>query len=308
MPVHPIVEEMLSQMAQADGPAMTEMSPDEARAMYRTMSAAMPSPDGVDVEDSSAGDIPIRIYRNKNERADGKGEPAVVYFHGGGWVIGDLDTHDGPCRQLALAANCTVIAVDYRLAPEHPFPASINDCYNATQWVSDNAESLGIDPERISVAGDSAGGNLSASVCIKARDENGPSICFQLLIYPVTDARMNTGSYEENSDGYLLTRESMAWFWNHYIGDDHVANPLASPLAASDLSGLPPACIITAEFDPLRDEGEAFGEALKKAGVITKISRFDGMIHGFFGMTDILDGSRQAMSLASEQLARAFKR
>jgi acetyl esterase len=307
MPLHPIVKEMLHQMAQADGPAMTEMSPDEARAMYRAANVAMPAPDGVEVEDSSAGDIPIRIYRTKNKKPDDEPQPAVVFFHGGGWVLGDLETHDGPCRQLALAANCTVIAVDYRLAPEHPFPASIDDCYNATQWVADNAESLDIDPDRITVAGDSAGGNLSAGVCIKARDENGPSICFQLLIYPVTDASMGTGSYEENSDGYLLTRETMAWFWNHYIGDDHAENPHASPIAASDLSGLPPACVITAEFDPLRDEGEAYGEALKQAGVSTKIVRFDGMIHTFFGMTDILDGSRQAMALASEQLAQAFK-
>ncbi len=304
MPLHPVVQEMLHQMAQADGPAMTEMSPDEARAMYRTLNATMPSPDGVDVEDLTAGDIPVRVYRVSKD----KGQPVLVYFHGGGWVIGDLETHDGPCRQLALAADCTVVAIDYRLAPEHPFPASIDDCYRATQWVADNADSLGIDADKLSVAGDSAGGNLSASVRIKARDENGPEICFQLLIYPVTDARMNTVSYDDNSDGYLLTRESMQWFWNHYIGDDHVDNPLASPLAASDHSKLPPACIITAEFDPLRDEGEAYGEALRQAGVTTKIVRFDGMIHGFFGMTDILDGSRQAMDLASEQLSRAFER
>jgi acetyl esterase len=304
MPVHPIVQEMLHQMAQADGPAMSEMSPDEARAMYRTMSAAMPAPDGVNVEDMTAGDIPVRVYRVSEE----KGQPVIVFFHGGGWVIGDLETHDGPCRQLAIAANCTVVAVDYRLAPEHPFPASIDDCYNATQWVADNAESLGVDSDRISVAGDSAGGNLSASVCIKARDEDGPSICFQLLIYPVTDARMNTASYEANGDGYLLTKDSMEWFWNHYIREEHILNPLASPLVAADLSGLPPACVITAEFDPLRDEGEAYGEALRQAGVSTEIVRFDGMIHGFFGMTDILDGSREAMDLASIQLRSAFKR
>ncbi len=304
MPVHPIVQEMLHQMAQADGPTMIEMSPAEARNMYRAMQAEMPVPEIDSVEDRDAEGIPVRIYRTSQE----EDQPVAVYFHGGGWVIGDLETHDSTCRQLAVAADCTVVSVDYRLAPEHPFPAAIDDCYLATRWVVEQAGALGVDPERLAVAGDSAGGNLAACVCIRARDAQGPNIGFQLLIYPVTDARMESASYEENAEGYLLTRESMEWFWNHYTGHRHQDNPLASPQAASDLSGLPPACIITAEYDPLRDEGEQYARALEAAGVRTVLRRFDGMIHGFFGMTHLLEDSREALNFASGQLARAFRR
>jgi acetyl esterase/lipase len=302
MPLDPAVVTMLQQMADAGGPALTEMSPPDARKMFRAMQGVSPSPDVASVEDTLAGDIPVRVYKVSDQDK----QPVLVYFHGGGWVIGDLETHDSTCRQLANSAHCTVVSVDYRLAPEHPFPASIEDCYAATQWVAANADSLGIDVNRLAVAGDSAGGNLSACVCIKARDENGPRICLQLLIYPVTDARMNTESYETNKEGYMLTREGMEWFWQHYTGGRHMDNPLASPLSAQDLSGLPQACVITAEFDPLRDEGEAYGEALKAAGVATEIVRYDGVIHGFFGMTDLLEGSRLAMDLATNQLTRAF--
>lgn len=302
MPLDPTVEAMLQQMADAGGPAMTEMSLSEAREMYRTMLAAMPKPEITAVEERTAGKIPVRIYK-VSDQGD---QPVVVYFHGGGWVIGDLETHDSTCRQLAIAANCTVIAVDYRLAPEHPFPAAIDDCFAATQWVADHASSIGVDASKLAVAGDSSGGNLAACVCLRAREESAPAIGFQLLIYPVTDARMESDSYEENKDGYLLTRESMEWFWNHYTGGKQVSNPHASPSAASDLSKLPAACVITAEYDPLRDEGEAYGAALDAAGVSTKTVRFDGMIHGFFGMTDLLEGSRKAMDLAAAQLDKAF--
>lgn len=302
MPLDPTLVEMLQQMAEAQGPALHEMSPTEAREMYRAMQSVQPKPEVASVEESSAGSIPVRIYKVSAQSE----QPVVVFFHGGGWVIGDLETHDGICRQLAIAADCTVVSVDYRLAPEHPFPASIDDCCEATQWVADNAASLGIDASRLAVAGDSAGGNLAACVSIRAKESGGPAICLQLLIYPVTDAQMNTESYETNKDGYMLTRESMEWFWQHYTGGDHMDNPLASPMSAADLTGLPAACIITAEYDPLRDEGEAFGEALKASGVTTEIVRYDGMIHGFFGMTDILEASRQAMDLARTQLARVF--
>lgn len=304
MPLDPAVVEMLQQMADAQGPALTEMSPPDAREMFRAMQGVLSKPKVALVEDAKAGELPVRIYKTSDQDK----QPVVVFFHGGGWVIGDLETHDSICRQLAIATDCTVVSVDYRLAPEHPFPAAMDDCYEATQWVADNADSLGIDVNRLAVAGDSAGGNLAACVCIKAKDKNGPAICMQLLIYPATDARMNTESYETNKDGYLLTRESMEWFWQHYTGGNHMNNPLASPSSAADLTGLPAACVITAEYDPLRDEGEAFGEALKAAGVATEIVRYDGMIHGFFGMTELLEGSRQAMVLASTQLARAFSR
>ena len=302
MPLDPTVEVMLQQMAEAQGPALNEMSPPDAREMYRTLNAASPRPEVASVEDTKAGEIPIRVYKVSE---DGK-QPVVVFFHGGGWVIGDLETHDGACRQLAIAAQCTVVAVDYRLAPEHPFPAAIDDCFEATKWVAENAGSLGVDANKLCVAGDSAGGNLAACVCLKARDADGPAIGFQLLIYPVTDARMNTESYEANKDGYMLTRDGMQWFWDHYTGGQHLSNPHASPLVAPDLAGLPAACVITAEYDPLRDEGEAYGEALQTAGVTTNTVRFDGMIHGFFAMTDMLEGSRKAMDLAAAEIRQVF--
>jgi acetyl esterase len=302
MPLDPTVEVMLQQMAEAQGPALNEMSPPDAREMYRTLNAASAKPEVASVEDTTAGEIPIRVYK-VSEHGE---QPVIVFFHGGGWVIGDLETHDGACRQLALAAQCTVVAVDYRLAPEHPFPAAIDDSFEVTKWVAENAGSLGVDANKLCVAGDSAGGNLAACVCLKARDATGPAIGFQLLIYPATDARMNTESYEANKDGYMLTRDGMQWFWDHYTGGQQVDNPLASPLLAPDLSGLPPACIITAEYDPLRDEGEAYGRALQAAGVTTNTVRFDGMIHGFFAMTDILEGSRKAMDLAAAELRQVF--
>ncbi len=301
MPLDPAVADMLQGFAEAEGPAMTDVPPSEAREMYRAMQSTLLRPDVYEVTDDSAGEIPVRIYRPTADLS-----PAIVYFHGGGWVIGDLETHDPVCRQLALATGYTVIAVDYRLAPEHPFPAPLDDCYDATCWVADNARSLNIDPGRIAVAGDSAGGNLAACVSLKARDMGSPAISFQLLIYPVIDSQMNTQSYEDNADGFLLTRDSMQWFWNHYTDEDSAMDPLAAPANARNLEGLPPACIITAEFDPLRDEGEVFADRLVKHGVPTRLERFDGMIHGFFGMTDLLAGSRQAMSLAADELKAVF--
>ncbi len=302
MPVHPIVAEMLKQMAEADGPAMTDMSPEEARTMYRVMQASSPRPELPVVKDAMAGHIPLRIYKASNA----PDQPVVVFFHGGGWVIGDLETHDSGCRQLSLAADCTIIAVDYRLAPEHPYPAAIDDCYQATEWVASHAAELGIDATRIAVAGDSAGGNLAACVCIKSQLEHGPAICFQLLIYPVTNAAMNTESYERNGEGYMLGRDTMEWFWNHYANGDTLDGALASPLNHDQFEELPPACIITAEYDPLCDEGEAYGRKLESAGVPVTIRRFDGMIHGFFAMTNVLDGSKEAMALAAAELRNAF--
>lgn len=303
MPLDPTVEAMLEQMAEADGPSLSEMSPPDARDMYRMLQANLPAPEVHSVEDMDANGVPVRVYKMSNEA----NQAVSVFYHGGGWVIGDLETHDGVCRQLAVAANCTVIAVDYRLAPEHPYPAAIDDCYEATRWVSDNAAELGIDKNRIAVAGDSAGGNLSACVVLKARAENGPAICFQLLIYPVTDAKMNTPSFDDNGDGYMLTRDTMQWFWNCYTDGQHLDDPLASPLVETDLSGLPPACVITAEYDPLRDEGEKYAKVLTAAGVEVNAIRFDGMIHGFFGMTDILEGAKAALDLAAAELNKAFK-
>ena len=302
MPLDPIVEGMLQQMAEAGGAALNEMSPEEGRAMYRTMNEAFSKAGMHDVQDTTADGVDVRIYRPSAET----GLPCLVYYHGGGWVIGDLETHDNVCRNLASETGCVVVATDYRLAPEHPYPAPLEDCYTVLKWASANADELGIDAARIAVGGDSAGGNLSACVSLKARNENGPKIVHQLLIYPVTDAAMNTASYAANGEGYMLTREGMAWFFNHYIGDAEPLDPMISPLHAEDVSGLPSATVITAEFDPLRDEGEAYAERLKSAGVDTHVQRFDGMIHGFFGMTDLLEGSRNANSLAAQRLKAAF--
>jgi len=305
MPLDPALEAMLKQMAEAEAPALSEMSPVEAREMYRAMQQTLPTCELHSVADDMANNVPVRVYRPS---AAG-GLPCLVFFHGGGWVIGDLDTHDSVCRQLAARVQCVIVSVDYRLAPEHPFPAPLDDCYQALRWVVDNADKLNIDPTRVAVGGDSAGGNLSAAVSLKSKMEGGPSLSYQLLIYPVTDTAMDTPSYEENKEGYMLTRDSMVWFWNQYLGtgEENRRNPLAAPLRADDHSGLPPACVITAEFDPLRDEGERLGEKLAAAGVETTIERFDGMIHGFFGMTHLVEGAREAMDLAALRLKTAFR-
>lgn len=303
MPLDPLLEELLKEMAAADAPPMTEMAPADARAMYREMNAANTRAPMHEVTDTDAEGVPVRIYRPGPE----DNLPCLVYYHGGGWVIGDLETHDNICRNLARDAHCVVIATDYRLAPEHPFPAPLDDCYSVVRWVAANAGELNIDASRIALGGDSAGGNLTACVSLKIKQEGGPSVVHQLMIYPVTDAAMDTGSYEANGDGYLLTRDSMQWFFDHYLG--HGANrldPYISPLRAGDLAGLPSATIITAEFDPLRDEGEAYGEKLQAAGVDTLIQRFDGMVHAFFAMTDLLPAARDATDLAAKRLKNAF--
>jgi acetyl esterase len=250
------------------------------------------------------GAIPVRIYV-----PFGKGPfPVLAYFHGGGWVIGDIESSDGFCRILTNAAGCIVISVDYRLAPEHPFPAAVDDAYHATLWVATNASSFGGDPTRIAVCGDSAGGNLAAVVAQIARDCGKPALQFQLLIYPAIDAACDTPSYTENSEGYFLTRDIMQWFWNHYVQRDADRNhPYASPLRASSLAGLPPASVITAEFDPLRDEGERYAELMHAAGVPVQLIRYDGMIHGFFTMSAMLDQGKIAIQQSAAALRTAFK-
>ncbi|MDQ1375382.1 MAG: acetyl esterase, partial [Actinomycetota bacterium] len=230
--------------------------------------------------------------------------PVLVFFHGGGFVIGDLDTHDQVCRQLANGSHAIVVAVDYRLAPEHPYPAAPDDCFAATTWIHEHATELGGDPTRMAVAGDSAGGNLAAVVAQEARDKGGPPLKAQILIYPATDLSMQHPSITENGEGYLLTKEGMDWFMGHYAPD--VDDVRCSPLAAVDLSGLPPALVITAEFDPLRDEGEAYAAHLREAGVPVVLSRYDGMIHGFFQLGVLLDAGTKAVDEAARALAAAL--
>ena len=250
-----------------------------------------------------AGDIPIRVYRPTPD----EGLPIVVFFHGGGWVLGSIETHDGVARQLALGAGAIVVSVDYRLAPEHKFPAATDDALAAAQWVHEHASELGGDPTRIAVAGDSAGGNLAAVTSLRARDEGGPPLVFQLLVYPVTDSRMDTPSFEENASGYFLTADSMRSFWSHYLrGPDDAANPYASPAHAEDLTGLPPALVITAGYDPLRDEGEAYAERLRAAGVPATTSQYEGAIHVFFGLGAMFAASNRAMAEACAALRTAF--
>jgi acetyl esterase len=234
--------------------------------------------------------------------------PVIVYFHGGGWVIGDLETHDHWCRTLASGAGAVVAAVDYRLAPESRFPAAVEDCYAATRWAAANASSLGADPGRLAVAGDSAGGNLAAVVSQLARDRGGPRIAFQLLLCPVTEYGFETASYRDNADGYLLTKSGMLWFWHHYLADPaaQAGDVRASPMRAASLAGLPPAHVVTAEYDVLRDEGEAYASKLRAAGVAVTHTRYDGQIHNFFTMGHVLAQGEAAAGELCGVLRRAL--
>jgi acetyl esterase len=251
-----------------------------------------------------AGKIELRSYVPTADRS----LPVVVYYHGGGFALGDLDTHDRICRRLARASGAIVVAVDYRLAPEHPFPAAVDDAFTALGWVHDHAAELGGDPSRLAVAGDSAGGNLAAVMTLRARDEGSPPLVFQLLVYPATNlADFDTASHEAFREGYLLSRSFMVLNRGRYLpSEEQRRDPYASPLFDDDLSGLPPALIITAQFDPLRDEGEAYGHRLQAAGVTVTISRYEGVVHGFFGVSAFRKG-RRAVDDAGRVLARAFE-
>jgi len=309
MPLDPQAKMLIDQLNALGSPPMNTLTPAEARQAMLQMTAMRPPGDEVaSVENRKVpgplGDIPVRIYTPAGK----KPLPVLVYYHGGGWVIGDLETHDGTCRLIANGSGVIVVSVDYRLAPEHKFPAAAEDCYAATKWVAANAASFGGDPSRLGVGGDSAGGNLAAVVSLMARDRGGPEIKFQLLIYPVTNAAFDEPSYVENAEGYFLTRDSMIWFWNHYqssLADKR--NPYAWPLQAKDVHRLPPALVITAEYDPLRDEGEAYARRLADAGVPTTLSRYDGMIHGFFSMSLLLDKGRAAVKEASDAVRAALR-
>jgi acetyl esterase len=269
---------------------------------------AGPGPEVAEVGDGTVpgpgGDIPIRVYRPAG--AGPEPLPVTMWFHGGGWVLGSVDEHDGACRELANASGVLVVSVEYRLSPESPFPGPLDDCFAATRWVAEHAGEIGGDPARLAVAGDSAGGNLAAAVAVRARDEGGPALAFQLLVYPAVDAEMSYPSLVENGEGYVLTADSMRWFWGHYRGDADARDGYLSPLYAADLSGLPPAMVITAEFDPLRDEGEAYAKLLEQAGVPTVAKRYDGQIHGFFTLSGLFPAASTAVAEAAAALKGAL--
>ncbi|HEX7446136.1 MAG TPA: alpha/beta hydrolase [Pirellulales bacterium] len=292
----------------AHGPSaipMHQLSPDKARAVMLVQTAGLGPPEPVHrIEDRViAGpdvDLPIRIYRPAANQA----RRALVYFHGGGWVIGSIETHDALCRMIANQAECTVISVEYRLAPEHPFPAATEDAYAAVCWACEHAEELGAAPNRIAVGGDSAGGNLAAVACLMARDRDRPAIDLQVLLYPIADHDLDTHSYLAYADRYLLTREAMAWFWKHYLVDEADRNnPYVSPLRAADLAGLPRALIITAECDPLCDEGDAYARRLEASGVAVTHACYPGMVHGFVRRATLLSQGRKAL----DQIAKALR-
>ena len=308
MPLAPEIQAELQRMAAAGDPPLQQQSVEQARRLHVEGAAAL---GGAPVEVAAvddrtipgpAGDLAVRVYTPHGEPPF----PIVVWFHGGGWVVGTLDSYDPICRALAAAVPAVVVAVDYRLAPEHRYPAAAEDAYAATLWASRNAAELGGSQQRLAVAGDSAGGNLAAVVALGARDRGGPAIGFQLLVYPITDHGMDTASYREHADGYHLTAAGMRWYWDHYLGGADGGAPDASPLRAAFFGDLPPALVITAEHDVLRDEGEAYATRLRAAGVPADISRYPGMVHGFFRWRAVTPAAEAAMQQAAAAVAAAL--
>jgi acetyl esterase len=312
MAVDPQMQAVLTRIANAALPQYYTLSAVEARRLYRESRAALspPVPEVQSARDLAAsgpaGPIHVRIYRGLGTEA-GAALPVLVFFHGGGWTIGDLDTHDIVCRTLANKARCAVVAVDYRMGPEHKFPAAVQDCLAATRWVASQAAALGVDAARIAVGGDSAGGNLATVVAISLRDAGGPSLAFQALVYPATDQRMDSASHAKFGDGYLLTRDNMLWFRGNYLVPADYDDWRASPLRATDLARLPPAHIITAGYDPLVDEGLAYSDRLVAAGVPVLYECFEGMTHGFLAMGGVVAGANHALNRLGQSLAQAFK-
>ena len=308
MPLDPEAKASLEKRIEMGVLEPHESSPEEARALQAAR-PNLPGPEVASVSDHLApgphGDVPVRVYVPATD--DAGPLPVCMWFHGGGWVIGSVATNDATCRALANASGAIVVSVDYRLAPEHKFPIPFDDSYAATVWAAENAASLGGDPSRLAVAGASAGGNLATTIALRARDENGPPLVHQSLIYPVTDRDYSRPSYAENGEGYGLSYASMVWFWDCYLSNEADGeSPYVAPMLAEDLSGLPSAFVLTCEFDPLRDEGEAYAKRLQEAGVPTKHSRYDGMIHAFFNAGIPFTRTWDAINETAGELRKAF--
>lgn len=308
MSLDPQAQAVLESAARANLPAYADMTAPQARELYReTRGKLQPAlPEVALVMDLYAGDVPARYYRASGTDLR-QALPGLVWFHGGGWTIGDLDTHDVLCRELANYAHCAVVSVGYRLAPEHKFPAAVDDAVTATRWVAAQGEALGIDASRLAIGGDSAGGNLAAVAALALRDAGGPPLAMQMLIYPATDLAAEHPSHFKFAEGYLLTRANVQWFRANYLASAaQVDDWRASPLRAHDLSRLPAAYILTAGFDPLVDEGKAYADRLVAAGVTVTYECFEGMIHGFIVMGGAIAAANHALYRATTALKQAF--
>jgi acetyl esterase len=314
MPLDPDAETVLEMIRLSGRPPYEAVGAVEARRLFRAareVLAAEPAP-VAQVRDLAAprpdgGAIPLRLYRGAGTAASAN-LPVLVYFHGGGWVIGDIESHDSLCRHLANATRCAVVSVDYRLAPEHKFPAAVEDCFAATAWVAGQGAALGVDPARLAVGGDSAGGNLAAVTSLLARDRGGPRISYQLLIYPAVDAAMDHPSIDRFAEGHLLTRATMEWFYAQYLrAPEDIDDWRASPLRAPDLSRLPPAFIITGGYDPLCDEGDAYARRLERCGVPVRLRHYPDQIHGFCAMGKIIKAAHAALDEAAAALGEAWR-
>ncbi len=307
MPVNPQIQAVLDMFAAAPPVDYATITASAMREMNDRPMAVGEPPAVARVEDVDLvlplRNLPARLYVPEGAEAT---PPLVLYYHGGGWVIGTIETHDATCRALARASGAAVLSIGYRLAPEHPYPEPVEDCYDALVWASRHAADLGCDPARLAVAGDSAGGNLSAAVAIMARDRQGPALRHQLLIYPVTDDDYSLASYAENGGGeYFLSEAAMRWFWEQYLGDTEAA-PLARVGSTANLAGLPPASVFTAEYDPLRDEGMAYARRLEEAGNTVDAAVAPGMIHGFFSMFQFAPDALSWIERGGANLRRDF--
>jgi acetyl esterase len=305
MTLHPQAKQLCDMVNAIGGTPASDEQLQQARDGLAMLHAggSLPPPDVYAVGDLDADGVPVRVYRPSEQ----DGLPVVVFLHGGGWTIGDIDCYDTLCRTLANEAGVTVVSVGYRLAPEHPFPAPLDDCFQALQWTAKNASEFEADGSRLAIMGDSAGGNLAAVCALMARNAGAPALALQVLVYPVTDYSFSTASYAENGTGHVLSEQQMRWFWDCYTrGVEDTDDWRLSPLRCADVGGVAPALVITAEHDPLRDEGEAYAERLRDAGVPVEMTRYAGMIHPFFALPGMMDDGRTAMTQVTSALRLAL--